>query len=814
MRDAALIPYESDALTAFRQRPAAVVLLESRDEVIEAVRLCHRHRVPFVARGSGTSLSGGSLPVRDGVVLALNRLDRILEIDPVRRIAVVEPGVINLAVSHAAAVHGLYYAPDPSSQSICTIGGNVAFNSGGAHCLRHGMTSNHVLGLEVVLPDGEVVRMGQHGAAGDAGGEEWRPEPDLTGLFVGSEGRFGVATEITLRLLPLPASTFTVLAAYGTLRAAGDAVTAVVGSGLLPAAMEIMDRLAIDAAEAAVDAGYPADAASVLIVELDGERSDVASDATRLLEVLRGTDPAELRPTEDPEQRARIWKGRKGAFSAVGRLSPDYIVQDGVVPRTRLGEALEEIERLSGVHGLRVANVFHAGDGNLHPLILYDGRVDGELQRAEELAGEILKLCIAMGGSITGEHGVGVEKRDYLPEMFAEHDVDLMQRLVAEVDPAGLANPGKMVLAGSEENVAPPAATSAAPATPVRDVADLQELVRSHDPAQAGRLCFRCGGSKDRLAAFAAAMRVPDQASVSLAALTGIVDYDPAEYTLTARAGTPLHEIVAALEDEGQFLPFDPYLVGAGATLGGTIASGLSGPGSLAWGAIRDYVLEAEIVDGLGHRVRTGARVVKNAAGFDVPKLLVGSAGSLGPIVQATVKVFPRPRQTVTVRIGMPGAEGGLSRLRRAMEQMRHPEALVVRGDQPGSQLLARWSGSEVADAVDRLVAELGPSLPVERLVRGDADDAWAAIREFAWLSAGEVAVGRRDRNGGIGELLGGSDVDAKAVRVCGSAISWRSVAPDQVGVASAEPGENELLRRIRRSLDPAGRIRRHAAGP
>ncbi len=435
-RPAQLLPYESDALTAFRARPLAVVLPERAEEVIETVRLCAREGVPFVARGSGTSLSGGSLPVEGGVVIAMNRMNRILRLDPQERVAVVEPGVVNLDVSKAAAPYGLYYAPDPSSQPICTIGGNVAFNSGGAHCLKYGMTSNHVLGLKAVLADGEVIEIG--------GESLEHVGPDLVGLFVGHEGLFGVVLEITLRLLPKVEAYRTVLAAYRSLEEAGHAVGLVVASGLLPGAMEIMDRLAIEAAEAAVQAGYPQDAAALLIVELEGEEPQVEAEFEQLLEVIRSSGAYEVRVAQTDEERARIWKGRKGAFSAVGRLSPDYVVQDGVVPRAKLGEALAEIERLSNAYGLRVANVFHAGDGNLHPLILYDGREPGALEKAEELAGEILEMCIRLGGSITGEHGVGMEKRRFLPAMFSPEDVETMRRLRRAMDPHELANRGKM----------------------------------------------------------------------------------------------------------------------------------------------------------------------------------------------------------------------------------------------------------------------------------------------------------------------------------------------------------------------------------
>ncbi|MFN3391698.1 MAG: FAD-linked oxidase C-terminal domain-containing protein [Meiothermus ruber] len=435
-----LTPYESDALTAFRARPLAVVLPESHEEVVAAVRWCARHRIPYVARGSGTSLSGGSLPIDGGLLIGLNRMNKLLRLDPQERIAVVEPGFINLQVSNAAAPYGLYYAPDPSSQPVSTIGGNLAFNSGGAHCLKYGMTSNHVLAAKVVLPDGETVVLGSESLENTG--------PDWLGLFVGSEGLLGIATEIILRLLPKPEIYHTVLAAYDSLEKAGDAVAAVVASGLLPGAMEIMDSLAIEAAEAAVKAGYPREARALLIVELEGETPQVEAEARYLDEVIRRSGAYEVRVAQSAEERLKIWKGRKAAFSAVGRLSPDYIVQDGVVPRSRLGQALAEIERLSARYGLRVANVFHAGDGNLHPLILYNGREAGEFERAEELAGEILRLCVALGGSITGEHGVGMEKKAYMPEMFSEADLAAMRRIRLALDPLELSNRGKMFPGG------------------------------------------------------------------------------------------------------------------------------------------------------------------------------------------------------------------------------------------------------------------------------------------------------------------------------------------------------------------------------
>jgi len=441
LHEAALAPYESDGLTAFRQKPLGVVLPETQDEVVAAVKLCHRHGVPFVARGSGTSLSGGSLPVEQGLLISLNRLNKIVKLDSQQRIAVVEPGVINLNITKAAAPYGLLYAPDPSSQTVCTIGGNVAFNSGGAHCLKYGMTSNHILALKVVLPDGEVAELGSDSLESI--------DADYVGMFVGSEGLFGIALEITVRLIPKPEMYRTILCAYRSLEAAGDAVSRVIASGLLPGAMEIMDNLSIQAAEAAVKPGYPLDATGLLIVELEGERAQVEAEYVRLMQVIEESDPYYVKEAKNDEERLKIWKGRKSAFSAVGRLSPDFIVQDGVVPRGRLGEALSEIGKLSAQYGIRVANVFHAGDGNLHPLVLYDGKEAGALEKAEELAGKIVQLCIRLGGSITGEHGVGMEKREYLPQMYGDVEMAAMHHLRDTIDPQHLANPGKMLILGN-----------------------------------------------------------------------------------------------------------------------------------------------------------------------------------------------------------------------------------------------------------------------------------------------------------------------------------------------------------------------------
>ncbi len=430
---AQLRTYECDALTGHRAVPELVVIPGSVAEVQAVVRSCHLHGVPFVARGAGTGLSGGALPVADGVVISLARLNRVLEVDLDRARVVVEPGVTNLEITKAVAGEGFYYAPDPSSQQVCTIGGNVAENSGGAHCLKHGFTVNHVLAADVVLADGELVTLSRD----DDG-------PDLLGVFVGSEGTLGIAVRITVRVLRVPESVRTLLAGFATVDSAGDAVSHVIAAGVLPAAIEMMDALTVEAVEAAVAPGYPAGAGAVLIVELDGPAAQVAEESVAVEAICRQFGAFELHAAETAVERERIWRGRKSSFAAMGRIASSYYVQDGVVPRTKLPEVLRRTSELAAEYGLRVASVFHAGDGNLHPLVLYDEAVAGEPERAEQLATAILDVCIDAGGSLTGEHGIGVDKACSMPKLFGERDLEAMRLLRVGFDPDGLANPGKV----------------------------------------------------------------------------------------------------------------------------------------------------------------------------------------------------------------------------------------------------------------------------------------------------------------------------------------------------------------------------------
>ncbi|HEY3923166.1 MAG TPA: FAD-linked oxidase C-terminal domain-containing protein [Acidothermaceae bacterium] len=429
--------YECDGLSQFRSIPAVVVLADSAASVSRAVKVCAEMQVPFVARGSGTGLSGGALPNADGVLIVMSRMRTVHDVDLSNQRATVDPGVINLEVTRQAAPGGYYYAPDPSSQQICSIGGNVAENSGGAHCLKYGFTTNHVTGLRIITPDGEAVDLGG-GKSLDA------PGYDLMGVFVGSEGTLGITTEVTVRLLRAPEAVVTMLCGFESTDAAGAAVSSIIAAGIVPAAIEMMDSLAIEAAEAAVGCGYPAGAGAVLIVEIDGPAEEVEHLSPVIEGLCRDRGAFEVRVALSGEERALIWRGRKSAFAAVGRISPDYIVQDGVIPRTALPEVLRAIEELSRDSGIRVANVFHAGDGNLHPLVLFDDSIEGAGVRAEEVSGAILELCVRLGGSITGEHGVGSDKTKYMSTMFTDEDLDTMQLVRDAFDPNNLSNPGKV----------------------------------------------------------------------------------------------------------------------------------------------------------------------------------------------------------------------------------------------------------------------------------------------------------------------------------------------------------------------------------
>ena len=432
-----LLVYECDALTLFRNKPDVVVLPRTSEQVAQIVRLANEHRIPFLPRGAGTGLSGGALAIEGGIIIELQRMNRIVSIDAENRMAVVQPGVVNIHISQAVAPYGLYYAPDPSSQMSCSIGGNVAENSGGPHCLKYGMTTNHILAIEAVTSKGEIVRFGH--PSGEPIGM------DLLGAIVGSEGTFVIVTEITVRLLPKPQAVKTLLAAFHSVEECSQCVSDVIAAGIVPSALEFVDAKTIEAVEASVyRAGYPRDAAAALLIEVDGFRDGLEETSDAIAEICRRNRAYNVRIATDDEERARLWLGRKGAFGAMGRISPDMITMDAVIPRTRLPEVLVAIDRISQRYGLPVANVFHAGDGNLHPLILFDGRRQDHVNKIFSMSEEIVKLCVDVGGSLSGEHGIGYEKKDFMGMVFTESDLDTMMRVKRVFNPDALLNPAKI----------------------------------------------------------------------------------------------------------------------------------------------------------------------------------------------------------------------------------------------------------------------------------------------------------------------------------------------------------------------------------
>lgn len=701
--------YDSDAQTAYRCRAAAVVIPQSTDELVAIVRWCQAEAVPFVVRGSGTGLSAGATPIAEGLVIVTTSLDRIRSIDPHQRIAIVEPGVVNAHVSRAAAEHGLFFAPDPSSQPICTIGGNIGFNAGGAHCLKYGMTSNHVIGLKAVLATGEVVTWG--GASRDGVGPDW------TGLFVGNEGLFGVVLEATLNLLPIPDGCHTVLAGFDSAEAAGDAVSAIIGSGLVPVAMELMDDLIIEAVKPVVPIDYPENCHALLLVELDGPSAIVDVERTRLETLLRENHSTGLVIARDADERANIWKVRKSAYSALGRLAPNNFVQDSVVPRRHLGEALRRISKIAAGVDLRCPNVCHAGDGNIHPNLLYDGEKPGERERAEQAAWEILHMCVELGGSITGEHGVGLEKRAFLPLMYGKAEIELFRQIQACFDPSGIANPGKMF---------PDPGTADHGPGPTIDprIIELAATVK-----QMPRVQPVGAGTK---------MRGPLDADGRLAtdSLRGITAYEPSEFVLTALAGTPLKEIVERLAAEGQQLLFDPMLIEFGSTLGGTIASGLNGPNAFGLGRLRDAMLGATFIDGRGEILQVGGKVVKNVAGFDLPKLLVGSLGSLGVLAEITLKVAPQASDTQTFEFVATSSDHFFQLLRELATRTSRPTALD--GSLNDLKIWARFDAPE--GAISSLTDDLAQNGACA-MSETDAQAQWDSIRAFDWARSDDALI-------------------------------------------------------------------------
>ncbi|HEX6045908.1 MAG TPA: FAD-binding protein [Pyrinomonadaceae bacterium] len=658
-----LLVYECDGLPHHKYRPRAVVFPASTEETSAVMRELARAKVPFTPRGAGTGLSGGALALDSGVVIELARMRKILHIDVENRLAVVQPGVVNLDVSRAVAQHGLYYVPDPSSQPSCTIGGNIAESAGGIHCLKYGTTTDHVLGCRVVLAGGDVVDLG--GAGVEA------PGYDLLGTFIGSEGTFGIVTEATLRLSQTPPAVRTLLAEFGEVGDASHAVSAIIAAGVMPAALEMMDGEIIRAVEASIfAAGLPPDAGAALLIELDGIEAGIDVEAERVRSICLEYGARSCRNARDEAERKQLWAARKGAFGAIGRISPDSMIQDAVVPRSRLPEVLGAAYEIAGRHQLRIANVFHAGDGNLHPLICFDSRFPDEVLRVREAGRELMEVCVGVGGSITGEHGVGLDKRDYLPLVFSDADMDAMLKVRAAFDPLGLCNPGKIVpmLRGCGEAKAVAQPLEPLPVKP-RSMSSqpprssLAEIVGESNVSSTSKSVLVSPGSIDevseviKLAALQGLSVMPTggfqgiaDLVVSTSRLNQIIEHEPADLIAVAQAGVKLTDFNAKLSENGQWLPLDPPDDGR-ATLGGVVATGRGGPQQFGYGRPRGTVIGMKVVLADGSVIKSGGRVVKNVAGYDLSKLFTGSLGTLGIITEINFKLRPRPEREATVVI-------------------------------------------------------------------------------------------------------------------------------------------------------------------
>ena len=711
-----LLVYECDGLPQHKHRPRAVVFPSSTEETSDVMRALARANVPFTPRGAGTGLSGGALALNSGVVIEMARMRKILRIDVESRIAVVQPGVVNLHVSKAVAPFGLYYVPDPSSQPTCTIGGNIAESAGGIHCLKYGTTTDHVLGLRVVLSDGAIV---------DLGG----PGYDLIGTFIGSEGTFGIATEATLKLAQLPPAVRTLLAEFGEVNDASHAVSAIIAAGVMPAALEMMDREIIRAVEASVfAAGLPPDAGAALLIELDGIEAGLDDEAQKVTSICMEYGARSCRYARDEAERKKLWAARKGAFGAIGRISPDSMIQDAVVPRSRLPEVLGAAYDIAARYQLRIANVFHAGDGNLHPLICFDSRSPEEVLRVREAGRELMEVCVRAGGTITGEHGVGLDKRELLSLVFSDADMNAMLRVRAAFDPLGLCNPGKVVpmLRGCGEAKAVASDNGAAHKEPMRTPVVLTSEIEVATPAQfdldkARRLVGQIIGDANISSHNEAIVTAPASAEeiseilklasferwtvapaggmmwlnstanviVSTSRLNQIIEHEPADLIAIAQAGVRLTDFNTKLAENGQWLPLDPPDDGR-ATLGGVVATGIGGAQQFGYGRPRGSVIGMKVVLADGSIIKAGGRVVKNVAGYDLCKLFTGSYGSLGIITELNFKLRPRPAREATVIV-----TGAIEDLRKSARNILDARLFPVAAEIFSDVLFVRFAGNE-----------------------------------------------------------------------------------------------------------------------
>ena len=716
--------------TLYEGMPDLVVLPETTEQTIAAVRACRDAGISIVPRGAATSLSGGPVPVRGGAIIAFTRMDRVLELDYENQRAIVQPGVVNQDFQKILATDGFFYAPDPASQSVCTLGGNVGENSGGPHCLKYGVTANHIMGLTFVLPDGQVARVG--------GGSLDGPGFDLTGIIVGSEGTFGLVTEITCRITPQPDAVATMLAIFDSLAGATQSVSDIIAAGIIPATLEMMDNPMIQAVEKYLNAGYPLDAEAVLIIEVDGLQVSLDRQIDQIERACKGNDVRSFRVAADETERALLWKGRKGAFGAVTNIMPSKICTDVSVPRSELPTMLAGVMEIGRKWDIPITNVFHAGDGNLHPLILFDPRDEDQLRRAKAVDQEITQLALERGGVLTGEHGIGCGKRRYMLDMFSAAELCLMWRIKETFDPAGLCNPGK-VLPDKDDigertlREIPEASFDEVAAQPAdqESVAMLLALAERENR----RVVLRGAGTKSG--------PPPEDAVVlDLSLLDRIVSHDYTNLTVTAQCGVTLSALDKVLAEHGQTLAIRPRYA-ARATVGGMIGSGDFGPNRLLYGAPRDRVLGVRAALPGGEIVRFGGSCVKNVAGYAVEKLLIGSRGALAAILEVTLRTLPQPESLCTsaLSVGMPEEAGPLlaqllrSGMRLAAVELLNPAAVHALGEEGnGWRLLVALEGSAAdTEEMARRLAEMSAGHNLGDWARVDCDyfDLWDRVTDL-----------------------------------------------------------------------------------
>ncbi|CAB1055863.1 Glycolate dehydrogenase (EC, subunit GlcD [Olavius sp. associated proteobacterium Delta 1] len=630
--------YSYDASLA-KGNPGVVVFPADGNEVARAVRAARREGISFVPRGFGTNLSGGTIVADQGLIICLSRLNRILGIYPESRYAVVQPGVTNLELQDATGALGYFYAPDPASQKVSTIGGNLGENSGGPRCLKYGVTSNHILGMEMILPDGEIVRTG--GAALDP------PGLDLRGAMVGSEGTLGIVTEVTVRILPQTEKVITMLAIYDTIADAAKSVSGIMSAGILPNTLEMMDATIIKAVEDSYACGYPRDAAAVLIIEVEGPIAGLKDQAQRIQEICMQTNCRNIQEAKDDAERNRLWQGRRGAFGAVARLAPNYLVNDATVPRTKLPQALAKVAEITKKYGCEHGNVFHAGDGNLHPLLLFDSRDKDQLHRVEKAGWEIMQACVDLGGTISGEHGIGVEKKEAMRMVFSEDDFNLQRGLKRAFDPDNVLNPGKVLpdpLEGDEAQETLRVAGNGASAAGIMKKINTA-IAQKQGVIPSGNGTYSQFGN------------LPDPHAICLdsSSMAEVIEYDPPNQVITVGCGLSFKALQEHLQAHNQWLPVRPPFFKDDSTIGRMVALAACGPERLLYGAPRDLLLGLRFVNSLGLLITAGGRVVKNVAGYDVTRLLTGSAGTLGFITEATLRVSTMPERCAAI-----AAEGSL----------------------------------------------------------------------------------------------------------------------------------------------------------